>query len=116
MGIEIEVNSLEELCDLMCYNIIPEGRRKQMTHADITGESGMNEQVFNPELEMQKVKEELNELIDNTEGKDKEMYQEILGFADFVDEQRKGTIRCRYEITKKRGAPEHSQSSTPNTM
>jgi hypothetical protein len=70
----------------------------------------MNEQVFNPELEMQKIKDELNELIDTTEGKDKEMYQEILGFADFVDE------RCRYEITKKRGAPKHSQSSTPNTM
>ena len=24
MGIEIEVNGLEELCDLMCYNIIPD--------------------------------------------------------------------------------------------
>ena len=47
----------------------------------------MNNKEFDPELEMQKVKEELNELIDNTEGKDKEMYQEILGFADFVDEQ-----------------------------
>lgn len=49
----------------------------------------MTEKEFDPELEMQKVKEELNELIDNTEGKDKEMYQEILGFADFVDEQMK---------------------------
>ena len=47
----------------------------------------MNNKEFNPELEMQKIKEELNELIDTTEGKDKEMYQEILGFADFVDEQ-----------------------------
>lgn len=47
----------------------------------------MNEKEFNPELEIAKVKEELNELIDNTEGKDKEMYQEILDFAQFVDEQ-----------------------------
>lgn len=47
----------------------------------------MNNKEFDPELEMQKIKEELNELIDTTEGKDKEMYQEILGFADFVDEQ-----------------------------
>lgn len=47
----------------------------------------MTEKEFDPILEMQKVKEELNELIDNTEGKDKEMYQEILDFADFVDGQ-----------------------------
>lgn len=26
MGIEIEVNSLEEMCDLMCDNIIPKGK------------------------------------------------------------------------------------------
>lgn len=42
----------------------------------------MTEHDFNPELEMQKIKEELNELIDTTEGKDKEMYQEILGIAN----------------------------------
>ena len=42
----------------------------------------MSKKEFAPELEMQKIKEELNELIDNTEGKDKEMYQEILGIAN----------------------------------
>lgn len=30
MGIEIEVNSLEEMCDLMCYNKLPR-RRSRMT-------------------------------------------------------------------------------------
>lgn len=29
MGIEIEINSLEDMCDLMCYNKIPK-RRKHM--------------------------------------------------------------------------------------
>lgn len=33
MGIEIEVNSLDEMCDLMCYNKIPK-RRKQMNPKD----------------------------------------------------------------------------------
>lgn len=47
----------------------------------------MREDIFNPELEMQKIKDELNELIDNTEGKDKEMYQEIMDFAQFVEKQ-----------------------------
>ena len=42
----------------------------------------MNNKEFDPELEIQKVKEELNELIDTTEGKDREMYQEILGIAN----------------------------------
>ena len=28
MGIEIEVDSLEDLCDLMCYNKIPKKKRK----------------------------------------------------------------------------------------
>ena len=45
----------------------------------------MTEHDFNPELEMQKIKDELNELIDNTDGKDKEMYQEIMDFAQFVE-------------------------------
>lgn len=45
----------------------------------------MREDIFNPELEMQKIKDELNELIDNTDGKDKEMYQEIMDFAQFVE-------------------------------
>jgi len=31
MGIEIKINSLEDMCDLMCYNKLP-GRRKQMEH------------------------------------------------------------------------------------
>jgi len=28
MGIEIQVDSLEDMCDLMCYNKIPEGRSR----------------------------------------------------------------------------------------
>ena len=43
--------------------------------------------MFNPDIEMQKIKDELNELIDTTEGKDNEMYREILGFAEFVEDQ-----------------------------
>ena len=42
----------------------------------------MNNKEFDPELEMQKIKDELNELIDTTEGNDKEMYQEILCIAN----------------------------------
>ena len=42
----------------------------------------MSKKEFDPDIEMQKIKEELNELIDTTEGKDKEMYQEILGIAN----------------------------------
>ena len=40
---------------------------------------------FDPNDEMWKIKEELNELIDGTNGKDKEMYQEIMEFAKFVE-------------------------------
>ena len=29
MGMEIEVNSLEEMCDLMCDNKIPEKRKRE---------------------------------------------------------------------------------------
>lgn len=43
------------------------------------------ERDFNPDLEIEKVKDELNELIDSTDGKDKEMYQEIMDFAQFVE-------------------------------
>jgi hypothetical protein len=45
----------------------------------------MTEHDFNPELEMSILKEELNVLIDGTNGKDKEMYQEIMDFAQFVE-------------------------------
>jgi hypothetical protein len=30
MGIEIEINSLEDMCDLMCYNKIPKRRNKMI--------------------------------------------------------------------------------------
>ena len=43
---------------------------------------------FNPDIEMEKIKEELSELIENTEGKDKEMYQELMEFANFVETQK----------------------------
>ena len=43
---------------------------------------------FNPDIEMAKIKEELSELIENTEGKDKEMYQELMEFANFVETQK----------------------------
>jgi NTP pyrophosphatase (non-canonical NTP hydrolase) len=43
---------------------------------------------FNPDIEMAKIKEELSELIENTEGKDKEMYQELMEFARFVETQK----------------------------
>lgn len=43
---------------------------------------------FNPDIEMAKIKEELSELIENTEGKDKEMYQELMEFAHFVETQK----------------------------
>ena len=43
---------------------------------------------FNPDIEMAKIKEELSELIENTEGKDKEMYQELMELAHFVETQK----------------------------
>ena len=45
----------------------------------------MTEHDFNSELEMSILKEELNGLIDSADGKDKEMYQEIMDFAQFVE-------------------------------
>ena len=47
-----------------------------------------NKPKFDPDVEMANVKEELNELIANNEGKDKEMYQELLDFVHFVEEQK----------------------------
>ena len=35
MGIEIEINSLEDMCDLMCYNKIPQRRDACMTEKEL---------------------------------------------------------------------------------
>ena len=34
MGIEIQVNSLDEMCDLMCYNKIPRKKVRKMKPKD----------------------------------------------------------------------------------
>ena len=47
----------------------------------------MSENEFNPDVELENLKEELNDLIDTTDGKDKEMYQEILELANGLDKK-----------------------------
>ena len=58
MGIEIEINSLEDMCDLMCYNKIPRKKVRKMKEYEVwmegyraTGESKPHEFIGKVEAE-----------------------------------------------------------------